>query len=65
MHFCVRRRPTGSEQTIPTHNVNAMNELKSTDADHIGGYRVALPIIDGIETKFGLSFPKFKSRNTQ
>ncbi|KAK7583745.1 hypothetical protein V9T40_004708 [Parthenolecanium corni] len=58
-------RPTGSEQTIPTHNVNAMNELKSTDADHIGGYRVALPIIDGIETKFGLSFPKFKSRNTQ
>lgn len=52
-------RPSGSEQTIPTHNVNALDEFKSSNADHIGGYRVALPILTGIETKFGLSFPKF------
>lgn len=54
------RRPSGSEHTIPTSNVAALNDLKPSNADHIGGYRVALPIIEGIETKFGLSFPRFK-----
>ncbi|XKL60264.1 hypothetical protein PGB90_001280 [Kerria lacca] len=54
-------RPSGSEQTIRTHNVNMLEEFKSTNADHIGGFRVALPIIQGIESKFGLAFPKFKS----
>lgn len=54
------RRPSGSEHTIPTSNVSALNDLKPSNADHIGGYRVALPIIEGIESKFGLSFPRFR-----
>ena len=29
--------------------------------DHIGGYRLALAAFDGIETKFGICLPKFKS----
>ena len=28
--------------------------------DHIGGYAVAAPIFAGIESKFGLRFPKFR-----
>ena len=27
--------------------------------DHVGGYRAALPMLNGIETKFGLSMPRF------
>lgn len=37
-----------------------VEELRSTNPDHIGGYQVALPILSGIETKFGLCLPKFK-----
>lgn len=33
--------------------------MKSTNPDHIGGYQVAIPILKGIETKFGLCFPKY------
>ena len=29
--------------------------------DHIGGFQVALPIFTGIESKFGLVLPKFKT----
>ena len=29
------------------------------NVDHIGGYRTAIPMLNGIETKFGLSLPRF------
>ncbi|KAL0271221.1 UNVERIFIED_CONTAM: hypothetical protein PYX00_008388 [Menopon gallinae] len=50
-------RPSGSEQNIPETGV--AESMKSTHPDHIGGYQVALPIIQGMETKFGLYLPKF------
>lgn len=52
-------RPSGSE----LHKPGSPNLLatKSENPDLIGGYRVALPILHGIETKFGLSLPRFKS----
>lgn len=49
------RRPEGSalkpsiEETLPPN------------PDHIGGYRLALATFEGIETKFGLRLPKFRS----
>lgn len=52
-------RPTGSEQNIPSTGV--ADTAKSTNPDHIGGYQVALPIVTGIETKFGLCFPKYRN----
>ncbi len=51
------RRPTGSERTVL---VTGLEQVKSNNPDHIGGFALALPIISGIETKFGLVFPKFK-----
>ncbi|XP_044726555.1 calcium-binding mitochondrial carrier protein Aralar1 isoform X2 [Chrysoperla carnea] len=50
-------RPTGSELVVPA--VGVADDLKSTNPDHVGGYQVALPILSGIETKFGLCLPKF------
>lgn len=52
-------RPTGSEQKVPAMGV--ADEIRSTNPDHIGGYQVALPIFTGIETKFGLSLPRFQA----
>ncbi|XP_065334987.1 calcium-binding mitochondrial carrier protein Aralar1 isoform X3 [Cloeon dipterum] len=51
-------RPTGSELQVPTGSL--ADEVRSTNPDHIGGYQVALPILAGIETKFGLCLPKFR-----
>uniref|UniRef100_A0A1B6EFM0 EF-hand domain-containing protein n=1 Tax=Clastoptera arizonana TaxID=38151 RepID=A0A1B6EFM0_9HEMI len=51
-------RPAGSEHTVPTTGVP--DTVKSRNPDHIGGYQFALPILSGIETKFGLCLPKFK-----
>ena len=34
--------------------------LSSSNPDHIGGYSVAQPIFVGMESKFGLYFPKFQ-----
>ncbi|MCL4123586.1 UNVERIFIED_CONTAM: hypothetical protein GTU68_003129 [Idotea baltica] len=48
-------RPSGSEAQLPLN----VTDHKSTNPDHIGGYKVAVPIIKGIETKFGLFLPKF------
>lgn len=55
-------RPSGSEGM----KVGAPSLLsgKIDNPDHIGGYRAALPMVNGIETKFGLSLPKFKSTIT-
>ncbi|OXA52199.1 Calcium-binding mitochondrial carrier protein Aralar1 [Folsomia candida] len=50
-------RPTGSEQTVL---VTGLEQVKSTNPDHIGGFALALPIVSGLESKFGLVFPKFK-----
>ncbi|CAG2101443.1 unnamed protein product [Medioppia subpectinata] len=51
------RRPTGSEAKIPVQTA----EIKSTNPDHIGGYRLGLATFTGMESKFGLFLPKFKS----
>lgn len=51
-------RPSGSEAQVLA---GAAEMNKSNDPDHIGGYQVALPIFNGIESKFGLVLPKFKA----
>ena len=53
------RRPAGSELNVPA--VGIADEVKSTNPDHVGGYQVALPIFQGIESKFGLCLPKFRT----
>lgn len=50
-------RPAGSELNVPETGV--AESMKSTHPDHVGGYQVALPILKGIETKFGLYLPKY------
>jgi len=35
--------------------------ITPSNPDHIGGYHAVLPILEGIESKFGLVFPKIKS----
>lgn len=56
------RRPTGSEATVL---ITSVDQLKSENPDHIGGYALALPILSGVESKFGLVFPRFQSQFTQ
>jgi len=34
--------------------------ITPSNPDHIGGYHAVLPILEGIESKFGLVFPKIK-----
>ncbi|XP_042874042.1 calcium-binding mitochondrial carrier protein Aralar1-like [Penaeus japonicus] len=48
-------RPTGSEAQLPA----SAADLRSTNPDHVGGYKVAVPIFRGIESKFGLFLPRF------
>lgn len=49
-------RPSGSEQ----FSAATLEDIhKKMNPDHVGGYRAAVPMIKGIETKFGLSLPKF------
>ncbi|XP_072541218.1 electrogenic aspartate/glutamate antiporter SLC25A12, mitochondrial-like [Salminus brasiliensis] len=50
-------RPTGSEPTPKSR----ISELPPLSADHIGGYRLAAATFAGVENKFGLHLPKFKS----
>ncbi|XP_031635334.1 calcium-binding mitochondrial carrier protein Aralar1-like isoform X1 [Contarinia nasturtii] len=52
-------RPSGSDVTKTSSTLDTTKV--QVNADHIGGYRAAVPLITGIETKFGLSFPKFAS----
>jgi solute carrier family 25 (mitochondrial aspartate/glutamate transporter), member 12/13 len=49
-------RPSGSEITLPA---TTLSDIKSHNPDHIGGYEVAIPILSGIESKFGFKLPKF------
>nr|XP_029478852.1 calcium-binding mitochondrial carrier protein Aralar1-like isoform X1 [Oncorhynchus nerka] len=50
-------RPTGSEPTPKSR----VSELPPVSADHVGGYRLAAATFAGVENKFGLHLPKFKS----
>ncbi|ESO04472.1 hypothetical protein HELRODRAFT_172859 [Helobdella robusta] len=44
----------------PSGHSRPKHHLAPKNPDHIGGYRLALAAFDGMETKFGLCFPKFK-----
>lgn len=52
-------RPAGSDVKKSSSTLDTAKLPVSPD--HIGGYRAAVPLITGIETKFGLSFPRFAS----
>jgi solute carrier family 25 aspartate/glutamate transporter 12/13 len=54
-------RPTGSELKVATSQTQA-EVSKLSLPDHIGGFEVALPILSGIESKFGLQFPQRKAQ---
>lgn len=47
-------RPTGSELHVATPIEESIKK-----PHHIGGYQVALPVLTGLETKFGISLPRF------
>ncbi|XP_050664081.1 calcium-binding mitochondrial carrier protein Aralar1 isoform X1 [Leptidea sinapis] len=47
-------RPAGSELHVSTPV-----EEQVKRAHHIGGYQLATPILTGLETKFGISLPRF------
>lgn len=53
-------RPSGSELKLPVGGM-LHQEKKSENPDHIGGFEVALPILSGIESKFGLLLPQFRN----
>ncbi|XP_027020235.2 calcium-binding mitochondrial carrier protein Aralar1 [Tachysurus fulvidraco] len=53
-------RPAGSEPTPKSR----IPELPPLNAEHIGGYRLAAATFAGVESKFGLHLPKFKSSDT-
>lgn len=55
--FPVHRKPSGSEPTPKSR----IADLPPANPDHIGGYRLATATFAGIENKFGLYLPKFKS----
>ncbi len=51
-------QPSGSQAQVTAGSV----ELNRSDnPDHVGGYAVAMPIFAGIESKFGLVLPKFRT----
>ncbi|XP_037081771.1 calcium-binding mitochondrial carrier protein Aralar1-like isoform X2 [Pollicipes pollicipes] len=51
-------RPSGSETSAPLSLAGA---AKQENPHHIGGFKVAVPILEGLETKFGLAFPRHAS----
>jgi solute carrier family 25 aspartate/glutamate transporter 12/13 len=51
-------RPTGSE--VPVHAT--LQDERSENPDHIGGYKLAAATFSGIESKFGLFLPHFETR---
>lgn len=55
--FPICSRPTGSEPTPKSR----ISELPPINSDHLGGYRLAAATFAGVENKFGLHLPKFKS----
>lgn len=55
-------RPSGSD--VQKLAAPSLLTGKIDNPDHVGGYRAALPMLNGIETKFGLSLPRFRSTIT-
>ncbi|XP_015145250.1 calcium-binding mitochondrial carrier protein Aralar1 isoform X1 [Gallus gallus] len=53
-------KPSGSEPTPKTR----ISDLPPVNPEHIGGYRLATATFAGIENKFGLYLPKFRSSGT-
>lgn len=49
----------GSKPTGQMSEVTEGPAQHSSNPDHVGGYQVARPIFTGVESKFGLLFPKF------
>ena len=49
-------RPAGSEVKVPLQ----ATEMLSQNADHVGGFKLAHTTFAGMESKFGLFFPKFE-----
>lgn len=54
-------RPAGSDVTKAKSTLAGDYDIRKVNADHIGGFRAAIPMLNGIETKFGLSLPRFGS----
>ena len=52
------RRPAGSE-VIGGLNVEDAQTILSKNPEHIGGYKLAQSVFSGMESKFGLKFPKY------
>ncbi|XP_030370532.1 calcium-binding mitochondrial carrier protein Aralar1 isoform X2 [Scaptodrosophila lebanonensis] len=52
-------QPKGSEMPKPKVPLDNVISGTKITADHIGGYRAALPLLAGIESKFGLYLPRF------
>uniref|UniRef100_A0A671K0W4 Calcium-binding mitochondrial carrier protein Aralar2-like n=1 Tax=Sinocyclocheilus anshuiensis TaxID=1608454 RepID=A0A671K0W4_9TELE len=50
-------RPAGSEPTPKSR----ISELPPVSSEHVGGYHLAAATFAGVENKFGLHLPKFKS----
>ncbi|XP_072506847.1 electrogenic aspartate/glutamate antiporter SLC25A13, mitochondrial [Notamacropus eugenii] len=46
--------------TKPTPSEPAVKSLHPPNADHVGGYKLAVATFAGIENKFGLYLPRFK-----
>lgn len=55
--FPLNSKPSGSEPTPKSR----IADLPPANPDHIGGYRLATATFAGIENKFGLYLPKFKT----
>lgn len=53
-------RPTGSDSKT-AFGTHLPHSSKDAHPDHIGGYQVAIPMLSGIETKFGLCLPRFNT----
>jgi len=49
----------GSRPSGQTSEVSGSAAIASLNPDHVGGYQVATPIFTGVQSKFGLLFPKF------
>ncbi|KAF9797029.1 hypothetical protein SFRURICE_006904 [Spodoptera frugiperda] len=49
-------RPAGSELHVATPIEESVKK-----PHHIGGYQVALPVLTGLETKFGISLPRWSA----
>jgi solute carrier family 25 (mitochondrial aspartate/glutamate transporter), member 12/13 len=52
-------RPSGEDMKVP---MKPEHVYRSSNPDHIGGYSLALATFAGVESKFGLFLPKFKTQ---